>query len=153
VSRGTLHQGATPFAAGEEKKSYSSEAYAKRREHVGFRSGDREIAQEWKLLNSVRVVGASAGVIRKALDLIDPADLYLWVRDRELLHIPEAIQEGGAERSDAYILVHKVLAVNSVLFEQIQDGRDTWGIPSHDGKHLAFLQWTYTKTVWMIDGF
>jgi hypothetical protein len=42
---------------------------------------------------------------------------------------------------------------SQVLFEQIQDGRNTWGIPSHDGKHLAFLEWTYVKNVWMIDGF
>jgi hypothetical protein len=42
---------------------------------------------------------------------------------------------------------------SQVLFEQTEDGRDTWGIPSHDGKHLAFLQWTYVKNVWMIDGF
>jgi hypothetical protein len=51
-----------------------------------------------------------------------------------------------------------LLHVNSrgeshVLFEQPQDGRDTWGVPSHDGKHLAFLRWTNASNVWMIDNF
>jgi DNA-binding winged helix-turn-helix (wHTH) protein/Tol biopolymer transport system component len=51
-----------------------------------------------------------------------------------------------------------VLHVNSsgeskVLVEQPQDGRQTWGVPSHDGKHLAFLRWTNASNVWMIDNF
>jgi Tol biopolymer transport system component len=52
-----------------------------------------------------------------------------------------------------YLLHVNPRGESQVLFEQIQDGRDTWGIPSHDGKHLAFLEWTYVKNVWMIDGF
>jgi DNA-binding winged helix-turn-helix (wHTH) protein len=42
---------------------------------------------------------------------------------------------------------------SQVLFEQPQDGMDTWGVPSHDGKHLAFLRWTNPSNVWMIDNF
>jgi DNA-binding winged helix-turn-helix (wHTH) protein/Tol biopolymer transport system component len=40
-----------------------------------------------------------------------------------------------------------------VLFEEKTDGRITWGVPSHDGKKLAFLQWTSAANVWLIDNF
>ena len=40
---------------------------------------------------------------------------------------------------------------SQVLFEQPQDALDTFGVPSHDGKRLAFLQWTNPSNVWMID--
>jgi len=42
---------------------------------------------------------------------------------------------------------------SQVIFEQPQNGRVTWGIPSHDGKHLAYLRWTAARNIWMIDGF
>jgi len=42
---------------------------------------------------------------------------------------------------------------SQVLFEQAVDGLNTWGIPSPDGKHLAFLRWTTASNVWMIDDF
>jgi hypothetical protein len=42
---------------------------------------------------------------------------------------------------------------SQVLFEQAFDGLDTWGIPSRDGKRLAFLRWTTTSNVWIIDDF
>jgi hypothetical protein len=42
---------------------------------------------------------------------------------------------------------------SNVLFEEKTDGRDTWGVPSHDGKRLAFLQWTAAANVWLIDNF
>ena len=42
---------------------------------------------------------------------------------------------------------------SQVLFEQPQDGLETWGVPSHDGKHLAFLRWTNPTNIWMIDDF
>jgi DNA-binding winged helix-turn-helix (wHTH) protein/Tol biopolymer transport system component len=52
-----------------------------------------------------------------------------------------------------YLLHVNARGESQVLFEQIGDGRDTWGIPSHDGKHLAFLRWTDARNVWMIDDF
>jgi DNA-binding winged helix-turn-helix (wHTH) protein/Tol biopolymer transport system component len=42
---------------------------------------------------------------------------------------------------------------SQVLFEQGVDGLNTWGMPSPDGKHLAFLRWTNSSNVWMIDDF
>ncbi len=51
-----------------------------------------------------------------------------------------------------YLLHVSLKGESHVLFEQPDDGRDTWGIPSHDGKHLAFLEWKAPKNVWIIDG-
>ena len=35
-----------------------------------------------------------------------------------------------------------------------QDGIfKTWGIPSPDGRHLAFLEWTSANNVWLIENF
>jgi hypothetical protein len=42
---------------------------------------------------------------------------------------------------------------SKVLFEQPQDGLMTWGVPSHDGKQLAFLRWNNGTNVWMIEDF
>jgi len=42
---------------------------------------------------------------------------------------------------------------SKVLYEQPEDGRTTYGIPSHDGKRLAFLRWTAASNVWTIDDF
>jgi hypothetical protein len=53
----------------------------------------------------------------------------------------------------AYLLHVNPGGESQVLFEQPQDGLDTWGIPSHDGQHLAFLRWTTATNVWMIDDF
>jgi len=51
-----------------------------------------------------------------------------------------------------YLLHVNPAGESQVLYEQPEDGRTTWGIPSHDGKHLAFLRWTAPRNVWMIDG-
>jgi DNA-binding winged helix-turn-helix (wHTH) protein/Tol biopolymer transport system component len=53
----------------------------------------------------------------------------------------------------AYLLHVNPGGESEVLFEQALDGLDTWGIPSRDGKHLAFLRWTTASNVWMIDDF
>jgi hypothetical protein len=52
-----------------------------------------------------------------------------------------------------YLLHVNPRGESHVLFEQTEDGRDTWGVPSRDGKHLAFLRWTNASNVWMIDNF
>jgi hypothetical protein len=52
-----------------------------------------------------------------------------------------------------YLLHVGLRGESQVLYEQPQDGRDTWGDPSPDGKHLAFLRWTAERNVWMIDDF
>lgn len=44
-------------------------------------------------------------------------------------------------------------AESKVLYEQPEDGRTTYGIPSHDGNHLAFLRWTAAMNFWTIDDF
>jgi len=51
-------------------------------------------------------------------------------------------------------LLHVNLKGDSqVLFEQQDMGRQTWGIPSHNGKQLAFMRWSATRNIWMIDNF
>jgi hypothetical protein len=52
-----------------------------------------------------------------------------------------------------YLLHVKPGGESQVLFEQALDGLDTWGIPSPDGNHLAFLKWATASNVWMIDDF
>jgi hypothetical protein len=52
-----------------------------------------------------------------------------------------------------YLLHVNPRGESHVLFEQPDDGRNTWGVPSPDGKHLAFLRWTNPTNIWMIDDF
>jgi len=52
-----------------------------------------------------------------------------------------------------YLLHVNPRGESQVLFEQPQDALETLGVPSHDGKHLAFLQWTNASNVWLIDNF
>ncbi len=52
-----------------------------------------------------------------------------------------------------YLLHVNLRGESQVLFEQPQDALETLGVPSHDGRHLAFLQWTNASNVWMIDNF
>jgi dipeptidyl aminopeptidase/acylaminoacyl peptidase len=52
-----------------------------------------------------------------------------------------------------YLLHVDLHGDSQILYEQREDGRDTWGIPSHNGKQLAFLRWIAPKDVWMIDNF
>jgi hypothetical protein len=52
-----------------------------------------------------------------------------------------------------YLLHVSPAGESQVLYEQALDGLDTWGIPSPDGKHLAFLRWTNATNVWIIDDF
>jgi hypothetical protein len=52
-----------------------------------------------------------------------------------------------------YLLHVSVHGESKVLYEQPGDGRTTYRVPSHDGKHLAFLRWTNATNLWMIDDF
>jgi len=79
---------------------------------------------------------------RKALE-----DLF-WAADGKGWFLSSVTPANGE-----YLLHVNLQGESQVLYEQPQDGRTTWGIPTHDGKHLAFLRWTAPKNVWMIDGF
>jgi hypothetical protein len=51
-------------------------------------------------------------------------------------------------------LLHATLRGDSeILYEQQGDGRDTWGIPSHNGKQIAFMHESIAKNAWLIDDF
>lgn len=52
-----------------------------------------------------------------------------------------------------YLLHVNSKGESSVLFEQPDPGLITWGVPSRDGRKLAFLRWTSPKNVWSINDF
>ncbi len=74
-------------------------------------------------------------------------DLY-WTADGKGWFVSSRTPANGQ-----YLLHVNPRGDSQVLYEQPEDGRDTWGIPSHDGQYLAYLRWTAAKNVWMIDGF
>ena len=40
----------------------------------------------------------------------------------------------------------------NALWEQ-KGGLRTWGVPSHDGRHLAMLGYTMDSNIWMLENF
>src|ERR1035438_5197745 len=79
---------------------------------------------------------------RKELEVI------FWAADGKGWFVSSVTPNNGE-----YLLHVNPRGESQVLFEQPEDGRTTWGMPSHDGKHLAFLRWTAATNVWMIDDF
>jgi hypothetical protein len=77
---------------------------------------------------------------RKGLEVIN------WAADGKGWFVSSVTPSNGE-----YLLHANLKGESQILFEQPQDGRDTWGIPSHDGKKLAFLKWSASSNVWLID--
>ena len=75
-------------------------------------------------------------------------EILYWAADGKGWFV-SSVTPGNGE----YLLHVSPRGDSQVLYEQPQDGRDTFGIPSHNGKQLAFLEWTAAKTIWMIDDF
>jgi dipeptidyl aminopeptidase/acylaminoacyl peptidase len=75
-------------------------------------------------------------------------DVLFWAADGKGWFV-SSVTPGNGE----YLLHVDLRGESQVLYEQIVDGQDTWGIPSPDGKHIAFLRWTAAANVWMIDDF
>jgi DNA-binding winged helix-turn-helix (wHTH) protein/Tol biopolymer transport system component len=75
-------------------------------------------------------------------------EVLFWASDGKGWFVSSVTPNNGE-----YLLHVNPRGESQVLFEQPQDGRTTWGMPSHDGKHLAFLRWTAATNVWMIDDF
>jgi hypothetical protein len=71
-----------------------------------------------------------------------------WAADGKGWFVPSVTPSNGE-----YLLHVNSRGESQVLYEQPEDGRDTWGVPSHNGKKLAFLRWTAATNVWMIDDF
>jgi len=54
----------------------------------------------------------------------------------------------------ATTLIHVDLQGRSYLLrQQASAPRLTWGVPSADGRHLAFVEWNSISNVWMLEGF
>jgi hypothetical protein len=79
---------------------------------------------------------------RKALNVL------FWAADGKGWFVSSVTSSNGQ-----YLLHVNPRGESQVLFEQPQDALDTLGVPSHDGKRLAFLQWTNASNVWLIDNF
>jgi hypothetical protein len=75
-------------------------------------------------------------------------EVLFWASDGKGWFVSSVTPNNGE-----YLLHVNPRGESQVLFEQPQDGLTTWGIPSHDGKRLALLQWTKASNVWMIDDF
>ena len=59
----------------------------------------------------------------------------------------------SSQSAQAATLLYSDLEGHAQVLWQ-QDGIfKTWGIPSPDGRHLAFLEWTSANNVWMIENF
>jgi hypothetical protein len=75
-------------------------------------------------------------------------NVLFWAADGKGWFVSSVTPNNGQ-----YLLHVNPRGESKVLFEQPQDALDTWGVPSHDGKYLAFLRWTNASNVWMIDDF
>jgi Tol biopolymer transport system component len=69
----------------------------------------------------------------------------VWAADGKSLYASSQATVG------VYLLHVNLNGDSQVIFEQPNMGRNTWGVPSHDGKHLAFLQWSAPGSIWMVD--
>ena len=50
-------------------------------------------------------------------------------------------------------LLHIDLNGQATLLRQQMGNFETWGIPSPNGRYLAFLEWSSISNVWMIENF
>jgi len=69
-----------------------------------------------------------------------------WAADSKGLFVAHGIQGGAA-------LLYVDLQGNAHVVWQQHGGTFTYGLPSPDGRHLAFLGWTIESNVWMMENF
>jgi eukaryotic-like serine/threonine-protein kinase len=69
-----------------------------------------------------------------------------WAADCQGLFVAHSIQGGAA-------LLYVDLQGNAHVLWQQHGGTGTYGFPSPDGRHLAFLGWTIEANVWMMENF
>jgi len=75
-------------------------------------------------------------------------DSLFWAADGKSWFV-STLTPGNGE----YPLHVNAQGESHVLLEEPHDGLTTLGVPSHNGKQLAFLQWTAASNVWTIDNF
>ena len=69
-----------------------------------------------------------------------------WSADGEGLY-------ASSQSAQATTLLYIDLQAHAQVLRQQAGMFKTWGIPSPDGRHLAFLEWTSGNNVWMIENF
>jgi Tol biopolymer transport system component len=69
-----------------------------------------------------------------------------WAPDSKGLFVAHSIPGGAA-------LLYVDLQGNAHVLWQQHGGPGTYGFPSPDGRHLAFLGWTIDANVWMMENF
>ena len=69
-----------------------------------------------------------------------------WSADGEGLY-------ASSQSAQATTLLYIDLEGHARVLRQQAGMFKTWGIPSPDGRHLAFLEWTSANNVWMIENF
>jgi len=71
---------------------------------------------------------------------------YHWAADSKALYV-NSIAMGKSS------LVHVDLQGNAHIVQEQSRSDSTWGIPSPDGRHLAFMGWTDNRNMWMMENF
>jgi len=71
---------------------------------------------------------------------------YYWAADGRGLYV-------GSTGMGKRALVHLDLQGNAHVVRESYGNDFTWGIPSPDGRHLAFMGWTDNRNIWMMENF
>jgi Tol biopolymer transport system component len=71
---------------------------------------------------------------------------YSWAADGRGLYVSSTVMRKTA-------LLHVDLQGNAHVVWENYGNNFTWGIPSPDGRHLAFMGWTDNSNMWMMENF
>ena len=71
---------------------------------------------------------------------------YYWAADSRGLYVSSNVKRNTA-------LLHVDLQGNPHVVWEGNGNSYTWGIPSPDGRHLAFMGWTDNRNMWMMEKF
>ncbi len=69
-----------------------------------------------------------------------------WSADGEGVYVSSRTSWGAD-------LLYVDMQGHATVLRQLIGSYETWAVPSPDGKHLAFLEWTASGKVWMLKGF
>jgi hypothetical protein len=96
-----------------------------------------------------------AGRIR--ISLLDASQRYVDAKGWNSLNHISADGKGwyvSSELALASTLLHVDLSGNAkILLREPGLFTETWGIPSPDDKHLAFLRYNFDNNAWVLEGF
>jgi hypothetical protein len=88
------------------------------------------------------------GIAVKGWDLGLGSNGFNWAPDQNGLFITSRTQQGGE------VLLHVDIQGNThKLWEEPRASGFLWGIPSPDGRHLAFPNNILNSNIWMVENF